>query len=90
MTPVEALTSAINLVTWWSDTDKRWPGPGALIERLPRENRDALSRLTSADLERLMPYCFHGKNWFARTDWTSQEKISQAKMAYDREVGWVR
>ena len=49
MTPLEALGEAMVLATL--DRGRRYPRrPGAVVERLTEEGREALSRLTSKEL----------------------------------------
>lgn len=47
MSPVEALHQVIAHQAFFSDSKRRWPRPGQVVERQGPEIREALSRLTS-------------------------------------------
>lgn len=49
MTPLDAMVKAIQHTIVFSGPQT----PGAYVQRLPREWRDALKELTSSDLQRL-------------------------------------
>jgi len=53
LSPVEALAYAVEAANFPSDSKRRWPKPGALIERAPEHVREALRQLTSDDAAKL-------------------------------------
>lgn len=54
MTPMNAMMLTIG--SWYcytSDSHRRWPKPGAVIEKMPPDVREALQRLTPEDLNKI-------------------------------------
>lgn len=51
--PLETFMGVLSYACCFSDTKRRWPQPGAVIERMGQQAREALSRLKSNELEKV-------------------------------------
>ncbi len=51
--PLETFMGTLSYACCLFDTKRRWPQPGAVIERMGQQAREALSRLKSHDLEKV-------------------------------------
>jgi hypothetical protein len=50
LSPVEALAVLVQGAVFPHDSKRRWPRPGALVERAPEHVREGLRRLTSDEV----------------------------------------
>lgn len=81
MTPLEALVDAIGMTaSVLVLRDRRFPNPGDVIKKMGSEHREALSRLTSEDTQKLRMDLFWNEGHESRC------RFSAMLLEFDRKL----